>query len=211
MFDLIFMLQMIFQSYTEELTLLQYSMQDGIEVISYELYNNGTPENSSPSTISNISSPTVHNGSSNGNGNNFQNSTIMIEKYMLWLDDNPDEPGLSRICLVKKSNLNKYKKAMGHMSSNVRESSLINEDKFHAKEKQRKTRGYTVLEEEDERLSKGLYLSDIAEVRHGCHSHVFRHVACMQPNPKLPTLEPSLCFSIIGSERNIDIQVSELN
>ena len=56
----------------------------------------------------------------------------------------------------------------------------------------------------------GLYVSDIAEVRHGCNSYVFRHVASMNTTDKTPSiaLNPSLCMTIIGSERTIDVMVS---
>ena len=52
-------------------------------------------------------------------------------------------------------------------------------------------------------------MSDVAEVRHGCNSHVFRHVVGMNTEEKKPSaaLDPGLCFTIVGSERTLDIMV----
>ena len=56
--------------------------------------------------------------------------------------------------------------------------------------------------------NSGIYASDIAEVRHGANSFVFRYVAAAQKKAGCnDELKPSLCFSIIGSERTMDLQL----
>lgn len=52
---------------------------------------------------------------------------------------------------------------------------------------------------EDERLTHGIYLSDIAEIRRGASSFSFQCPGCRW-------LRPDMCLSIVGSERTLDIQ-----
>lgn len=72
----------------------------------------------------------------------------------------------------------------------------------------RKPRTNTTIDDDDERLSKGIYMADIAEVRYGANSFIFRYVAAADKKTHGRTmLVPNLCFSIIGSERTMDLQV----
>ena len=140
------------QYYSEELTLLSYTLEDGIEVMSYEIVSGNA--NGSPNTVT---IPFAGSGSREP-GTEGSNTHIHIEKMMLWIDSNVDEPALSRICLVKRSNLETYKNSLSYIQDRQqRESnSSAAQDWFVPPSRSnRKPRGYTILEEEDERLSKG--------------------------------------------------------
>ena len=131
------------QYYSEELTLLSYALEDGIEVMSYEVVNSSI--NTSPNTVTQ---------SDPGKETSMH---IHIEKLMLWMDNNVDDPALSRICLVKQQNLEAYKNSLNYIQDRQqRESNSTSQDWYITPSRMnRKPRGYTILEEEDERLSKG--------------------------------------------------------
>jgi hypothetical protein len=66
---------------------------------------------------------------------------------------------------------------------------------------------------EDERLSVGVFVSDIAEVRRGASSHAFRRYTGRKSSPKLlkkfftgALFRPDQCLAIVGSERSLSLQ-----
>lgn len=216
------------------MTCLTYALEEGIEVYSYELVHmNATMECDKDVTVldASITSSAVPANEASGIGT----MKLIKRKCMLWIDVDPNEPGLSRVCLVNKTNLKAYKQqqsrgqmpyhcnrrsSSGDVAWYNRKSSLdgnSKRDEFggngvdqYAPEEAK------LLNDEDERFSKGLYMSDIAEVRIGCNSFVFRYAAAISmvssvdsnataPNP-LP-FDSSQCFSIVGSERTMEIEL----
>lgn len=210
---------MLLQYYSEELVLLSYALEEGVEVISYVLTQTqdegampgrkDSPDGTSIS-LSGAPSPTS------------APLSVTKEKLLLWLDVHPDDPALSRLCLVKKSVLDAFKhrhgKAHTHSLTEDRLSERLTDRMSNTRNSisvsRRSSRTFANLEDEDERLSKGIYASDIAEVRHGANSFVFRYVAAAQnkasgsESEEGDELTPSLCFSIIGSERTMDLQLT---
>lgn len=70
-------------------------------------------------------------------------------------------------------------------------------------------------EHEDERLSNGIFVSDIAEVRRGASAHAFRRYTSRTSSPKLlkrfftdsSAYRPDRCLAIVGSERTLSLQL----
>ena len=217
---------------------------------SYELVHmNATMESDKDVTVldASITSSAVSGQDYHSNTNTIGKMKLIKRRCMLWIDVDPNEPGLSRVCLVNKTNLKAYKQqqqqagqsggGLGYSHHHLNRQSLseiswynrrssVGSDEHAGTGQCQPDSG--VLHDEDERFSKGLYMSDIAEVRVGCNSFVFRYAAAISmvgsksqsqsqsdtqsqsttpntPNP-LP-FDPAQCFSIVGSERTIEIEL----
>lgn len=145
---------MLLQYYSEELVLLSYALEDGVEVTSYVLTQGEDQGRESPdgtdASPSGVSSPSP------------APLTVTKEKLLLWLDVNPDDPALSRLCLVKKSVLDAFKHRHGKTRTVTLTEDRLSErltDRMSTSRGSisgnRRPRGYTNLEDEDERLAKG--------------------------------------------------------
>ena len=181
---------MLLQYYTDELVLLSYALEDGVEVTSYVLtqeedQGRGSP-NGTDMTLSTTGpcapSPTA------------APLTVTKEKLLLWLDVNPDDPALSRLCLVKKSVLDAYKHRHGK-----NRTATLNEDEFSERltdrmserltdrmsstrasiSGNRRPRGYTNLEDEESKSTVALSCCAILVQQEYCSTVVLCYIGAV--------------------------------
>jgi hypothetical protein len=183
-------MKLVYKFYSKDIENLVTMLEKGIEVFSFPSTYTGGEKGHSLTSFSadmvggggeggglggnSISDINNDNDNENNNEKETENSFNMVRK-ILWLEINEKKFSRSRICIASKD---LFEFELGGASGD--------------------------WEREMKRVSEGIALADIAEVRLGAASDSFRKKYAESEY----NYDASLCFSIIGSERTIDVQLT---